>query len=240
MSSRFLIHVFCLILIFIIVPFAQGITYEFDYNGEPAGDVQRFDKNGTATIVEGFKDLDLKKFFTRNGTGDNLTLTLGTSGKRITTTPDVKYVFRMFTDSKNKTGYNITYCNGNIELVQFDDGKEILTEDITSLGGIVKDKSEELLVVDIPKTRYLPEDELEYLGMDGFSWMEKGNYTYVDYIHDLPGNPGTIAPDVVEDAGGTGSGDDKEGGNFVLVAGIIIIVIIIVVVLMLLLMRKKK
>jgi hypothetical protein len=219
---------------------AEGVTYEFDYNGEPAGDVNRFDENGTVTMVEGHKNIDLKKFYTKNGTGDVLVLTMGTSGKTITTSESVKYVFRIFTDSQNKTGYNITYQNGTITLVKFNNGSEILTEDITSLGGVDKEKNEELLQVNFPKDKYLPQDSLEYLGVDGFSWLEAGNVTYVDYIHDLPGNPGIIAPDVIDDADGPGSDDrEKEGSSSGLIA-IVIIVIIIIAVVLVLLLRKKR
>ena len=230
--------ILCLFIIFAYT--SEGITYEFDYNGEPAGDVSRFDENGTVTTVEGQKNIDLKKFYTKNGTGDILVLTMGTSGKNILTSESVKYVFRIFTDSENRTGYNITYQNGTITLIKFDNGSEILTEDITSLGGVIKDKSEELLQVKLPKNKYLPEDTLEYLGVDGYSWLEAGNYTYVDYIHDLPGNPGTIAPDVIDDVDGGGSDDsEKEGTNAGLIAVIFIIIILIVIALLVLLKRKR-
>ena len=221
--------------------FAQALTWEFDYNGEPAGDVKRFDEYGNVTIVDTYPDLDLKKFETRNGTGDNLTFILGTKAKRIATSEDTKYVFRIFTEVDNKTGYNITYRNGSFELIEIVDGKEISTEDITSLGGVVKVKNEDLLELNLPKNRYLQEDELDYLAVDAFSWKEEGNYTYIDYIHNVPGNPGTIAPDITDDPSLSGDGDDKgSDSNGALLVVVIIIVVLILVAIIYLMTRKKQ
>jgi hypothetical protein len=228
-------------LLLLLSTSAQALTWEFDYNGEPAGDVKRFDENGNVTIVDTFPDLDLKKFETKNGTGDNLTFVLGTKSKSITSSGDVKYVFRIFTEADNETGYNITFLNGMIELVEIVDGIETSSEDITSLGGIIKVKNEDLLELNLPKNKYLPEAELDYLAVDAFTWKEEGNYTYIDYIHNVPGNPGTIAPDITDDPSLSDDGDEKgDNSNRTLIAVVLIIVVLFVVTLLYFSRRKNS
>jgi len=225
--------------VFLFSSLAQGLTWEFDYNGEPAGDVSRFDENGNITLVEGFPYLDLKRFETKNGTGDNLTFILGTKQKQIMSAIDVEYVFRVFTEPDNKTGYNITFRNGTFELVKIVNDEEISSEDITPLGGVIKQKNEELLRLNLPKSKYLQDGNLDYLAVDAFSWMEKGNYTYIDYIHNVPGNPGTIAPDITDDVPDSGDSDDVDSDSSGLILAVIIIIIVIIVVLIYALRRKK-
>jgi hypothetical protein len=240
--------IFIAIILFVLIglsPSCQSIVYEYDYNGEPAGDVTEFTPNGTMNLAEGHSDIDIKRFETTNGTGDNLTFTLGTKSKHITNSLDIKYVFRIFTESDNRSGYNITYMNGVIELVKIEDGLEISKENITSLGGIEKVKNEELLIVNIPKNNYIPEDQLNYFAVDGFSWKEvqkeDGNYTYIDYIHNVPGNPGTIASDIVDDTTSDEGKDEgnKESGFFSLILAVILMVFIVIVVIFVIIKRKQ-
>jgi hypothetical protein len=243
MSSKFLFLLAVILSIIICSSASMAVTYEFDYNGEPAGDVKRFNEYGNVTISDEYPEIDLKKFETQNGTGDNWTFTLGTKAKRFTTSEGVKYVIRIFTRSDNSTGYNITYRNGSIEIARFIGDDEQTPEDISDLGGIVKVKNEELLIIDVPKTKYLLGESLTFLNVDAFSWMEVGNFTYIDYIHNLPGNPGTIAPDIAEDpdlSGGSSGDDDSDKGGSTMLILIPIIIIVIVVILLLILMRSKK
>ncbi|UCH88740.1 MAG: hypothetical protein JSV49_10915 [Thermoplasmata archaeon] len=224
------------------------VIYEFEFNGEPAGDVRRFNETGNMTIVEEYPEIDLKRFETKNGTGDNLTFTLGTKGKKIRDNDDTKYVFRIFTSSDNKTGYNITYRNGTITIVEFVNGVEQSEEDITHLGGIEKIRNEEFLVVEISKGKYIPEQDLIYFGVDAYSWMETSNYTYIDYIHNVPGNPGVIAEDIIDDPslteddtkGSEDDSDDKSGSGALLIIPLIIIILFIVVLLIVLKKRKQN
>ena len=237
---KFILFSILIVLLFIALN-SNALVYEYEFNGEPAGDVTQFDPYGNSTIVDGYSDIDIKRFETRNGTGDNLTFTMGTKAKSITIASNIKYVFRVFTKSDNRTGYNISFCNGTIELVEIIDGIEQMKEDITGLGGIVKDKNDYVLEIDLSKSRYFPEDELDYFNVDGFSWMEEGNYTYVDYIHSLPGNPGTISQDIIEDETPSGSdSDDKGEGSSILLPVLIIITLIVVIMIAVLISRRKK
>jgi hypothetical protein len=234
-------------IVFILMCFILGfgtagaINYEYDFNGEPAGDVTRFEPNGTATIVGEHKNIDLKKFETTNGTGDNLTFTLGTSGKKIIDSEDVKYVIRIFLTSDNSTGYNVTYTNGSLEIMKFIDEVEQPPEDITALGGIVKDKNEQLLVIDLSKNKYFPENGTDHFNVDAFSWMEEGNVTYIDYIHNLPGHPGSLSEDLGDDPNLKTDGDsDSDGAGLLIIIPIIIVVIIIVLLILIRSTQQKN
>jgi hypothetical protein len=128
--------------------------------------------------------------------------------------------------------------------VEIIDGSEQPAENITDLGGIVKDKNEYLLVINFPKNKYLPESELEHFSVDAFTWMELGNKTFIDYIHDLPGHPGSIAPDIAEDPtltdGDKDKSDDSGVSSGVALAAVILIIIVIVVILLLVMKSKRK
>lgn len=250
-SLSFLVSII-IIVFFILMGFSTGFTYEHDYSGEPAGDVTQFDQYGNASIVGDVSDpglskqidkIDLKGFVSENGTGDNLTFTLSTKGKNIITDPDVKYVIRVFTERNNQSGYNITYKNGSIEITRIVDNVEVESEDISHLGGVVEIRKNEYgIEINIPKSVYFPEDSLDYFNVDAFSWMEKGEYTYVDYINNQPGNPGTISSDIIDDSVPDKTNEDKndDGGGMNSLILVLIIIIVIVIIIAVVMKKGKK
>jgi hypothetical protein len=108
-------------------------------------------------------------------------------------------------------------------------------EDITTNVSIL-DEQGEIIVVDISKSRYL--SNITYFNIDAYTWKEQGNYTYIDYVSEIPGHPGQTG-DVIDD----GNGDEEDNGFFGFLCALplilwIVVIIIIVIIIVILLKRR--
>jgi hypothetical protein len=71
--------------------------------------------------------------------------------------------------------------------------------------------------------------------------MEEGNVTYIDYIHNLPGHPGSLSEDLGDDPNLKTDGDsDSDGAGLLIIIPIIIVVIIIVLLILIRSTQQKN
>ncbi|UCE73027.1 MAG: hypothetical protein JSV56_08280 [Methanomassiliicoccales archaeon] len=210
------------------------VTYELDYQ-DPAGDVLDFNETwhqlGT---VDSHPEIDIKWLRSYNDTQGNVVLRLEVRKNQfLDISNKTKYVFRIFTAADNLTGYNVTFQNGTTAITNFNGTIE---DDLTSETSIIDDNGE-VLLVNISKNNYL--SNIPNLNIDAFTWKEHEGHTYIDYISEVPGHPGEVSPELVDDS--TNDGDDDSQGlfgmlctfPFILIWIILVVIILIIIVVLL-------
>jgi hypothetical protein len=216
----FLVSQLLLITAFSVI--AQ-VDYDLTYQ-DPAGDVLRFNETWTEKgTVDSQSKIDIKWLRSEEIPG-NVSLRMEFKNNQvIEESNETKYVFRIFTSQDNSTGYNITYRNGTSVISDFN---ETFQEDMTSNTTIIDDNGE-VLIIRVSKTRYLA--NITHYNIDGFTWKEHGNETFIDYVSEIPGHPadtGTVVDQEEDDS-------KEEEGLLDMLCGIpylLILVILIVVI----------
>jgi uncharacterized protein YlzI (FlbEa/FlbD family) len=216
-----------LIILLILIPafsvFAQ-VDYDLDPYQDPAGDVWRFNETWTNKGKVDYQDSIDIKLLDSNEVPGNVSLRMEFKNKQvIEQANETKYVFRIFTRQDNSTGYNITYINGTSFISDFN---ETFSENMTSNTTII-DINGEILIVKVSIDRYL--SNISYYNIDGFTWKEQGNDTFIDYVSEIPGHPadtGTVVEQEEDDP-------KEEEGLLDMLCGIpylLILVILVVVI----------
>lgn len=224
-----------LITILILLALARSVISEVDFDlsySDPAGDVIEFNETWNMNErIETQPQIDIKWLRSSNDTLGNVVLRLEFINQHvIEISNETRYVYRIFTKADNSTGYNITYINGSTTISNFNNTIE---EDITANTSIIYLQGE-ILIVKVSKSRYL--NNITYYNIDAYTWKEQGNYTYIDYVSEIPGHPGQTG-DVIDD----GNGEDEEDEGFFgflcalpLILWIVVIIIIVVIIVILL------
>ena len=225
---------FLIFLVFIVAIIGNvyaEVNYEFDYQ-DPAGDVLDFNETWhNIGTVDSEPRIDLKWLRSSSDIQGNVELRMEFKNNQIIEqSNDTKYVFRIFTSQDNSTGYNITYINGSATISNFNN---TLNEDMTANMTIFDDQGEVLVVI-ISKARYL--DNITYFNVDAFTWKEKENHTFIDYVSEVPGHPGETGT-VVD--GENGDTEEDEGllgllcslPGMLCIAALIIIIVVVVILL---------
>jgi hypothetical protein len=201
------------------------VDYDLTYQ-DPAGDVLRFNETWTekGTVDSQWK-IDIKWLRSEDETG-NVSLRMEFKNNQvIEESNETKYVFRIFTGYDNSTGYNITFRNSTCFISDFN---ETSSEDMTSNTTIIDDNGE-VLIVKVSKTRYLM--NITHYNIDGFTWKEQGNETFIDYVSEIPGHPadtGTVVEQEEDPEEEEGLLDMICGLPYLLTLLILIVVIIII------------
>lgn len=206
------------------------VNYEMTYQ-DPAGDVLEFNETwSNKGTVDSQSQMDIKWLRSLPDTTGNVTLRLEfRNNQLIEESNETKYVFRIFTNQDNSTGYNITYRNGATSISNFNN---TFQEDMSSNTSKINDKGE-VLVVKVSKDKYLL--NISHYNVDAFTWKEQGNTTYIDYVSEIPGHPADTGSVVDQD-----DGDSKEDIGFleslcqlpmIFILLILIVIIIVIVIL---------
>ncbi len=206
------------------------VNYEYTHQ-DPAGDVLEFNETwSNLGPVDNQTQIDIKWLRSANDTMGNVVLRLEFKNNQvIDESNDTRYVFRIFTSEDNSTGYNVTYINGSTTISNLN---KTLEEDITTNTSIINEHGE-VLLVEISKNRYL--SNTTHFNADAYTWTDKGNRTYIDYVSEIPGHPGETGTVVDQD-----NGNSKEDQGLlgllcslpiILFAVVIIIIIIVIVIL---------
>ncbi len=227
-AARFSLALFLIIHLILISTFSVSAQVDYDLTyQDPAGDVLRFNETWTDKgTVDSQSKIDIKWLRSEDETA-NVSLRMEFKNNQvIEQSNETKYVFRIFTSQDNSTGYNITYRNGTSIISDFN---EAFQEDMTSNTTIIDDNGE-VLIVKVSKEMYLA--NITHYNIDGFTWKESGNETFIDYVSEIPGHPadtGTVVDQDDEDP-------KEEEGILDMICGIpyiftlvILIVIIIVI-----------
>jgi hypothetical protein len=208
------------------------VNYDLPPYQDPAGDVLEFNETWSQVgQVDNQSQIDIKWLRSSNDSLNNVVLRMEFKSKQvIEISNETRYVYRIFTKADNSTGYNITHINGSTTISNLNN---TLEEDMTANTSII-DEQGEILVVKVSKSRYL--NNITYFNIDAYTWKEQGNYTYIDYVSEIPGHPGATGT-VVED----GNGEDEEDKGFLgflcalpLILWILVIIIIVVIIAILL------
>ncbi len=225
---------FVLICLNALNPVVADVDYELSYS-DPAEDVVKFNETWSNLGTVGTQSLiDIKWLRSLNETQDTVLLRMEFKNNLVLEmSNETKYVFRIFTSSDNSTGYNITYINGSAVISNF---QNTLSEDMTSNTSVIDDNGE-VLLVEISKDKYLT--NITYFNLDGFTWKEQGNHTYIDYVSEIPGHPGETGTVVDQD-----NGDPKEEkgllGDMCGIPLIFILIIIIVIIIVIVILVKRR
>ena len=231
-------HIECSIIVvgLLFIVLISGFTsmadaeYELTYQ-DPAGDVLEINETWHSLgSVDTYPQIDLKWLKSYNDTQDNVVLRMEVRNNQIIEkSNNTRYVFRIFTKEDNSTGYNVTYLNETTTITSFNNTIE---EDLTSETSVINDKGE-VLLVKISKNDYL--NNISYFNIDGFTWKEEGNNTFIDYVSVVPGHPGETA-DIVDNEDDDTNNDNGIFGmlcsNFILILIIFAVIIIITIVIL--------
>jgi hypothetical protein len=215
--------------LFLITAFSviADVDYELTYQ-DPAGDVLRFNETWSDKgTVDSQAKIDIKWLRSADEVTGNVSLRMEFKNNQvIEESNETKYVFRIFTSQDNSTGYNITYKNGTSFISDFN---ETLMEDMSSNTSIIDDNGE-VLIVKVSKNRYLP--NITHYNVDGFTWKESGNETFIDYVSEIPGHPadtGTVVDQEDDDPKEEEGLLDMLCGLPYLLTLVILIVVIIII-----------
>jgi hypothetical protein len=226
-AARLFITLFIMIQLILIPTFSVSAQVDYDLTyQDPAGDVLRFNETWTEKgTVDSQSKIDIKWLRSEYETA-NVSLRMEFKNNQVIEESNgTKYVFRVFTSHDNSTGYNITYRNGTSFISDFN---ETFQEDMTVNTTIVNDNGE-VIIIKVSKGRYLA--NITHYNIDGFTWKESGNETFIDYVSEIPGHPadtGTVVDQEEDDP-------KEEDGILDMICGIpylltLVILIIIVII----------